>query len=1029
MSTQAESSLIYEGKRGVSPRAVIRNLSDGKILILRRPGNCTHFPGEWEFPGGKPDAGESFSETLIREIREETGLTVTPGPVVGYAEGQVGDVCVLYVFVEAETDSTRLTLSKENDRHRWVDLAELARLGSMNEPEKAKVKAKAASKNAQLVKHFRPFSVDYARRYGFTPVQKANKDTIPKSDPYAVDETLLANLKVWIASFKKVRLQYEALGLVLHGLLKADLGPLCPMAVIGGRTKGVASFARKILSKNKYQDPLVEMTDLYGLRIITQIDAEVEAVRLFIRSHPDLFVIDEKNSEDKLSRLRSGEFGYRSVHFVLSLTANAIPEKLRHQRLHELKVEIQIRTQLQHAWADIGHDRLYKGAFKPPGRFERESARIAALLESADEAFSRLVDGLDEYECHFGSYLDTNGIRKQISIQNAILLYDQDNGSEVLRLARLHLALDTADDRKAAEEAVCGFPEEKRTPDLWCALGDSLRQWKAGPTSSRMKRARQAYERALLLEPNHKDAMLGLAEASATDRDKLTAFDAACRANPDDPETLSGYIRQKIKVDHDVSFLPLLRPSLLASIEQCRKQIEVKVDIPWAYYRMAGFQLLLGGSAVWDAYEALARAIRCDSKNVSLMTAALDAVTDLLIAQPGLEAARAVKRILLAAIRIKCPDCPASVELDTLRSSEKSIIGPVVIIAGGCDPAVEEHMAGYQYLLEEALKGFRGTVISGGTEQGIAGLVGGIGARAKVGEPGFTGIHTIGYLPSHLPTDNTASQDRRYHEHRRSRDTKRFSVMEPLQNWIDLLASGIDPAQVHVIGINGGEIAGFEYRLAWALGAKVALVRDSGRVADSFEIGIRDGDYEGMYVVPHDPMSVQAFIHNHHESSGILPTGARERLARYAHALFLEENRHKHTDPAMQSWENLRKDLQDSNLNQVDQMVRHLQSHGFRIVPLALDSPIFSFGPNDDGLVEKMAEAEHGRWNVERIGNGWRFGATRDQERKIHPSIVSWKNLDEKSKQWDRNVIRRYPAMLAEAGLGIVREKVVSKVR
>lgn len=1021
MSTQVESSLLYEGKRGVSPRAVIRNISDGKILLLRRPKTSTHFPGDWEFPGGKPDRDEGFSETLKREVREETGLTITPGAVVGYAEGQVGAVCVLYVFVEAETDSTRLKLSKENDTHRWVDLAELARLGSLDNSEKTGTKSRATSKRDQLVPHFKAFAVDYARRHGFTPVTTTESGTQSKTDPTAVDAKLLSNLDGWIAGFRKVQPRYTTMGETLEDLMKERLSQLCPMAVIGGRTKGVASFARKILSKNKYRDPLVEMTDLYGLRIITQIDAEVEAVRLFIRSHPDLFVIDEKNSEDKLSRLRSGEFGYRSVHFVLSLTENAVPQKLRHRKLHELKAEVQIRTQLQHAWADIGHDRLYKGAFKPPLRFQRESARIAALLESADEAFSRLVDGLDEYECHFGSYLDTNGIRKQISVQHAILLYDPGNSSEVLRLARLHLSLDTPDDRKAAEEAVCRFPEEARTPDLWCALGDSLRQWKSGPTSSRMKKAREAYEKALLLEPAHKDAMIGLAEASATDRDKLAAYDAACRANPDDPETLSGYIRQKIKVDHDVSFLPLLRPSLLASIEQCRKQIEVNVDIPWAYYRMAGFHLLLGGASVWDAYDALARAIRCDSKNISMMTAALDAVTDLLITNPGLEAARAVKRILLAAIRIKCPDCPASVELDTLRSSEKPILGPVVIVAGGCDPKEEEHMVQYRSLLEQSLRGFQGTVISGGTEQGIAGLVGELGAKAKAGEAGYTGIRAIGYLPSHLPTDETATVDRRYHEHRRSRGTTGFSVMEPLQNWIDLLISGIDPGEVHVIGINGGVIAGFEYRLAWALGAKVALLRDSGRIADSFEIGIRDGDYEGMYVVPHDAMSVQAFIHNQPYASSVLPDGARERLARYAHALFLEERRHQHTDPAMQAWESLREDLRDSNLNQVDQMVRHLQAYGFRIVPLAVNDPIFSFGPDDDGLVEKMAEAEHGRWNIERIGNGWRFGATRDQENKIHPSIISWRNLDEKSKQWDRNVILRYPAMLAEAGLGIVR--------
>ena len=58
-----------------------------------------------------------------------------------------------------------------------------------------------------------------------------------------------------------------------------------------------------------------------------------------------------------------------------------------------------------------------------------------------------------------------------------------------------------------------------------------------------------------------------------------------------------------------------------------------------------------------------------------------------------------------------------------------------------------------------------------------------------------------------------------------------FSPLEPLQNWIDLVASGIPPAGVRVLGVNGGRIAALEYRMALALGATVGLVADSGREA------------------------------------------------------------------------------------------------------------------------------------------------------------------------------------------------------
>lgn len=51
---------------------------DGKLLITQRPAG-THLGGLWEFPGGKVEAGETFPECLIREIREELGVEIAVG--------------------------------------------------------------------------------------------------------------------------------------------------------------------------------------------------------------------------------------------------------------------------------------------------------------------------------------------------------------------------------------------------------------------------------------------------------------------------------------------------------------------------------------------------------------------------------------------------------------------------------------------------------------------------------------------------------------------------------------------------------------------------------------------------------------------------------------------------------------------------------------------------------------------------------------------------------------------------------------
>ena len=162
---------------------------------------------------------------------------------------------------------------------------------------------------------------------------------------------------------------------------------------ISTRTKTRASLSKKIdFKKDKYNN-FSDITDICGIRVITYLESDVNKVAELIEKE---FQIDNENSIDK-RKLKSDQFGYRSLHYVISLNEqrSSISENKKYKHL---KLEIQIRSILQHAWAEIEHDLGYKGAIAIPENFKRNFNRLAALLETADIEFDRLKKDLTEYE-------------------------------------------------------------------------------------------------------------------------------------------------------------------------------------------------------------------------------------------------------------------------------------------------------------------------------------------------------------------------------------------------------------------------------------------------------------------------------------------------------------------------------------------------------------------------------------------------------------------------------------------------------
>lgn len=162
------------------------------------------------------------------------------------------------------------------------------------------------------------------------------------------------------------------------------------------RVKGADSALKKLSLKPDRYKGLDDLTDLLGIRIITYFPHDVDKVAAIIRKE---FSIDEENSVDKRKLLNPDKFGYLSLHVIAYLTG-ARNKLAEYKRFAKMRFEIQIRSVLQHAWAEIEHDLGYKSEGALPDEMRRSFSRLAGILELADEEFERLRGRIGEYEQH-----------------------------------------------------------------------------------------------------------------------------------------------------------------------------------------------------------------------------------------------------------------------------------------------------------------------------------------------------------------------------------------------------------------------------------------------------------------------------------------------------------------------------------------------------------------------------------------------------------------------------------------------------
>ena len=154
------------------------------------------------------------------------------------------------------------------------------------------------------------------------------------------------------------------------------------IAALECRVKTEKSLAGKLELKGSKYASLADITDIIGLRVITFYIDDVDKVASAVER---LFKVDWENSVDKRKLHDIDSFGYLSLHYICK--TQECPYRF----------EIQMRTVLQHAWANMNHDTGYKTGVEIPKRYLRDMSRIAGILELVDDEFSRIRTDINDY--------------------------------------------------------------------------------------------------------------------------------------------------------------------------------------------------------------------------------------------------------------------------------------------------------------------------------------------------------------------------------------------------------------------------------------------------------------------------------------------------------------------------------------------------------------------------------------------------------------------------------------------------------
>lgn len=212
-------------------------------------------------------------------------------------------------------------------------------------------------------------------------------------------------ISVFLDDYKKTeKSKYSKFAkLVLEKIKNALNARQVDIAYSSCREKDIDSLEKKCRKKgvnekgeivDKYIDFKNEIMDLAGVRIVTYLLDDVIEVKKIVE---ELFDVIEEHSGDKLDLLGADKIGYLSVHYIINLKESFVGTG--EEEYSGLKCEIQIRTVLEDAWAQIFHDRQYKNSIDEhsiSNNLKRKTNLLSGNLELLDYQINEVVKEYDK---------------------------------------------------------------------------------------------------------------------------------------------------------------------------------------------------------------------------------------------------------------------------------------------------------------------------------------------------------------------------------------------------------------------------------------------------------------------------------------------------------------------------------------------------------------------------------------------------------------------------------------------------------